>query len=112
MDFSLLWPHWLSSSLGNSEVCNCREVVYYICQFANQIENFKMKLATLVPTKLVNSELAFFKGKTILSSEWFSLKLFCELVRKIYKMAEFRFIFAVRSRHVKRMPLFQLWLQI
>ena len=30
VDFSLLWPRWLSSSLGNSEV-RC-EVVNYICQ--------------------------------------------------------------------------------
>ena len=80
MDFSLLWPRQLSSSLGNSEV-RC-EVVNDICQLANQIVNFKTKVATSVPTKLVNSEFVLFffffcKGKTVFSSECNSLRLFC-----------------------------------
>ena len=58
VDFSLHWPRRLSSSLGNSEVC-C-EVVNYICQLANQIANFEMKLATSLPTKLVKSEVVLF----------------------------------------------------
>ena len=56
MDFRLLWPRRLSSSLGNSEVRY--QVVNY--NLAHQIANFETKLATSVLTKLVNSEFVLF----------------------------------------------------
>ena len=92
MHFRLLWPRPLSSSLGNSEL-HC-EVVNYICQLAKQIAKFEMKLATSVPTKLVHSEVVLFsflrrQKRFNFSREWFSLVLFCGLVRQIYKLAEF-----------------------
>ena len=69
VDFSLLWPRRLSSSLRNSEV---REK--YVGKLFTA--NFETKLATSVPKKLVTSELVLFlfgEGKTMFSSEWNSL---------------------------------------
>ena len=61
VDISLLWPRRLSSALGNSEV-RC-EVVNYICRLANHIANVETKLATSLPTKLINPEVSFFSAK-------------------------------------------------
>ena len=46
-------------------------LIMYICQLANQFENFETKLATLVPTKLVklvNSRVGFINWR---SSDYF-----------------------------------------